>query len=408
MKLQFLGGANEIGKVGLILEDKDTKLLLDYGIVPSEPPEYPMKAPPIETALLSHSHIDHSGMIPWLCGRYRTRVLGTSPTINVSEILIADNAKICGIEGYPLMYDQRDIEITRECFEAVRYDDTIKIQDLEIRAHSAGHIPGSTMFEIRGEKTTLFTGDLNTIDTRLINGTSPIKCDNLIIEATYADRDHELRQKIEKSFFDKIEEVVDRGGTAIVPAFAVGRTQEILLLLKDSHYDIWLDGMGKKVCNVYLKDEEYLRDAKKLKKVLGQVKRVRSSSSRKHAMKGEIIVTTSGMLDGGPVLEYLKRMKNDPKNAVLLTGYQVEGTNGRLLKEKGIVHFHGVPEKIQCEICDYDFSAHAGHKELLQFIHGCNPENVILFHSPDRTAIAENLSDDYNIVTPDDGQVIEI
>ena len=384
MKLQFLGGANEIGKVGLILEDNGARILLDYGIVPSEPPEYPIKAPSIDVALLSHSHIDHSGMIPWLCGRYRTTVHATEPTINVSEILIADNAKICGIEGYPLMYDQRDIEITRECFDPIEYNEGFNIQDLEILPHTAGHIPGSTMFEIKGERTTLFTGDLNTIDTRLINGTTPIKCDNLIIEATYAGRNHELRQKIEKMFFDKIEEVVDRGGTAIVPAFAVGRTQEILLLLKDSHYDIWLDGMGKKVSNVYIKNEEYLRDAKKLKKVLGQVKRVRSSSSRKHAMTGEVVVTTSGMLDGGPVLEYLKRMKNDPKNAVMLTGYQVEGTNGRLLKDKGIVHFHGVPEKIQCEICDFDFSAHAGHNELLQFIRGCKPENVI--HSSGKTS----------------------
>ena len=408
MKLLFLGGASEIGKVGLVLEEGNSKLLFDYGIVPSEPPAYPIQAPQVDLALLSHSHIDHSGMIPWLCGKYQTQVLGTSPTINVSEILISDNTKICGIEGYPLMYDQRDMEITRECFKAVKYNEIIKNNDLEIQIHSAGHIPGSSMFEIKSEKTTLFTGDLNTIDTRLLLGTHPVKCDNLIIEATYANRDHEPRAEIEKAFFDKIQEVVDRGGTAVVPAFAVGRTQEILLLLKDSYYDIWLDGMGKKVTNVYIKDSEYLRDGSKLKKVLNQVKKVRSSSGRKRAVKGEIIVTTSGMLDGGPVLEYLKRLKSNPKNAILLTGYQVEGTNGRLLKEKGIMHFHGVPEKIQCEVADFDFSAHAGHKELIQFIRGCNPENVVLFHSPNREVIAEELGDEFNFITPGDGQTVEI
>jgi putative mRNA 3-end processing factor len=346
MEIKFLGGADEVGSLAMLMRNEGVQLLFDYGITPSNPPRYPMNAPPVDNVLLSHAHVDHSGMIPWLCGRYDTKVLATPPTILVSEMLVEDALKIAKAEGFPEPYTNEDIMKTKENFRAVDFKDSRMFGDLEVIFHSAGHIPGASMFEIKGEKTTLFTGDINTISTRLIWGARPVECDNLIMESTYAGRDHPERLKMEYEFLQKIKEVVERGGTALVPSFAVGRTQEIMLTLLESKYEIWLDGMGKRVNKQYLKWPEYLRSPKKMRRAMGKVRVVHSERGRKHALKGDVIITTSGMLDGGPVLYYLDQLKDDDKSAIILTGYQVEGTNGRLLLNKGRIDFHGAIERM--------------------------------------------------------------
>ena len=114
------------------------------------------------------------------------------------------------------------------------------------------------------------------------------------------------------------------------------------------------------------------------------------------------------MLDGGPVLSYLKEFKNDPKNAILLTGYQVEGTNGRLLMDERKINIQGVATDVKCEINFFDFSAHSGHNELVEFIHGCEPENVILCHSDNREKIATEIEGSYNVLLPKVMEEIEI
>jgi putative mRNA 3-end processing factor len=138
------------------------------------------------------------------------------------------------------------------------------------------------------------------------------------------------------------------------------------------------------------------------------VKLVRSYKGRKHAVHGEVIITTSGMMEGGPVLGYMAKLKDDPKNAVLLTGYQVEGTNGRLLRDEGKINVQGVALNVKCEVCFFDFSAHSGHRELIDFIHGCEPEKVILCHSDNREAIASELRGSYNIYMPKLMEEIEL
>jgi len=398
--IKFLGGADEVGSLSMLLEDGSQSFLFDYGMSPSDPPRFPAEAPPVDHALLSHAHIDHSGMISWLCGKYQTPVMTTSITAMITEILSLDSLKISKFEDHYLPFDDNDISTFLDCIDPVEYGIKRSHGDYTITPLSAGHIPGSTMFLLEGEKRILFTGDLNTIDTRLVEGTSPVDCDILILESTYAGRSHDLRQKIEYSFLEKVEDVVTRGGLAVIPVFAVGRCQEILLMLKDTGYNIWLDGMGSRVTQTFLKEPEFLRDSKALKSAYRQVNIVRSQASRRKALKGEVIVTTSGMLDGGPVIEYVSKIKDDPDSAILITGYQVEGTNGRLLLDEGTMNIAGIKEKINCQVEAYDFSAHAGHDELLKFIERCDPEEVILCHGEQRESLAQDLKEQYSFHTP--------
>lgn len=401
IKCQFLGGSDEVGNLAMVLELEDMRFLFDYGMSPGKPPTFPLPPPPIDLTFLTHSHLDHCGMIPWLCSQSDHRIIATEPTAVVSNLLQKDTVKIAQMDGYSIPFNSADVREAEHSFVPVEPG---KMRDLgenySVRFHSAGHIPGSLMFELVGEKRLLFTGDLNVVDTRLVRGTKPVPCDMLFMEGTYAGREHENRQQMERAFLEKIEEVVNRGGTVIIPAFAVARSQELLLVLKNAGYDVWFDGMGKKISKIYLKYPKYLRSVDDLKKAFKKVNVVHSEHGRKMAMKGPVIITSSGMMDGGPVLSYMNKLKNDRKSAVLLTGYQIEGTNSRLLIEKGKLNFYGVVENVDCEVQYYDFSAHAGHSELVEFAKQCKPEKIILFHSANRAPLVESLKDTAEVLTP--------
>lgn len=406
---EFLGGGHEVGRLGIMMRSDKAKLLFDYGMSATDPPKYPAPAPPLDRMFLTHSHLDHCGMIPWLTARYDIDVVATSPSMKVGLILMEDSVKVGASEGYPEMYGKAEVKITKGRFDEVEFGDTVNAGKLQVRTHSAGHLPGATMYEVMGKRTTLVTGDLHTLDTRLVAGAKPVKCDNLVMESTYSGRNHPDRLKTEYAFIKKVHEVVERGGKAIVPAFAVGRTQEMLLLLKDSRLDYWIDGMGKSVNKIYLEEPRYVRSAKRLRQAIGRSKEVRNFRARQRAHDGEVIVTTSGMLDGGPVVSYIQAAREDPKSAILLTGYQVEGCNGRMLLDTGTMEFNGVVEKVECEVQRYDFSAHAGHDDLLGFARGCSPERIVLCHGDAREALAEDLrKDGFEVLLPKNGEKFEL
>lgn len=247
------------------------------------------------------------------------------------------------------------------------------------------------MYEVNGNQTMLFTGDLHTLTTDLVWGAKPVKCDTLFVESTYAGRQHPERLKSESAFLKKVEQVVNRGGIALIPSFAVGRTQDIILALAKARHEVWLDGMGKKVNSIYVEHPEYIRSAKQLRHAMHRVNVVDGPRTRQLAAKGEVIVCTSGMLDGGPVLHYLDVIRDDPKSAILLTGYQVEGTNGRQLVDTGSIEMYGVNVEIKIEWQKFDFSAHAGHDELVRFIEACDPQRVVLMHGDQRELLADAL-----------------
>jgi putative mRNA 3-end processing factor len=306
MRCQFLGGSDEVGNLAMVLELEDMRFLFDYGMSPGKPPTFPLPPPPIDLTFLTHSHLDHCGMIPWLCSQSDHRIITTEPTAMVSNLLQKDTVKIAQMDGYAIPFNSADVKEAEHSYVPVEPG---KMRDLgenySVRFHSAGHIPGSLMFELIGDKRLLFTGDLNVVDTRLVRGTKPVPCDMLFMEGTYAGREHGNRQQMEREFLEKIEEVVNRGGTVIIPAFAVARSQELLLVLKNAGYDVWFDGMGKKISKLYLKYPKYLRSADDLKKAFKKVNVVHSDHGRKMAMKGPVIITSSGMMDGGPVLSYM-------------------------------------------------------------------------------------------------------
>lgn len=407
MDIEFLGGASKVGSLGMTLKLGGARLLFDYGITPTNPPAYPARASAVDAVLLSHAHVDHSGMIPWYSGRYETPVYATAPTIDIGLMLMEDTLKVSDSEGYPLPYGRGDIRAAARNFHDIEFNDPFDVGGLEIIPHSAGHIPGATMWEVNSDRTLLFTGDINDIETRLVGGCEAPKCDVLVVESTYAGRNHPDRLKTEYSFLKKVDEVVGRGGVAVVPAFAVGRTQELAMVLSQCDHQVWLDGLGKRVNEVYLDYPEYLTSAKKLRRAVTKAQSVKNIGARKRAVQGDVIVTTSGMLDGGPALGYIEAIKDDPKSAILLTGYQVEGTNGRKLRDTGKLNFQGVEEDVKCEVGFFDFSAHADHRGLVSTIKKCDPETIVLMHGDQREVLAKDLGG-YEVLMPVEKEKITI
>ena len=403
MDFHFLGGASVVGKLGMLLRRGGTTFLFDYGMLPKDPPEYPLPAPPVDALFVTHSHLDHIGMIPWVASRQDIDVIAAPPTFEVGDLLLEDSIKIAGYEGYPAPYTDRELRHTRRLYRPVHHRETVEIEDVEVTLHPAGHIPGATMMEVNAEKTVVFTGDIHTLTTDLVWGAQPVRCDILVIESTYAGRSHPDREKSTYAFLKKVDEVVSRGGVAVVPAFAVGRTQDVLLALAQKRFDVWVDGMGKEVNSIYTGHPEYLRSAKRLRTAMHRARVVRGSHHRRQALKGEVIVTTSGMLDGGPAVSYLQAIRDDPRSAVLLTGFQVPGTQGRRLLDEGVLSLDGEDVRPKFELQKFDFSAHAGHDELVAFVEKCDPETVVLMHGDNREALATSLAG-RNVLLPREGE----
>ncbi|NLL94422.1 MAG: MBL fold metallo-hydrolase [Thermoplasmatales archaeon] len=402
-KFRFLGGAEDIGRMGMTIDVGGARFLVEYGMSPEKPPQVPLEAGRVDRAFLTHSHLDHCGMMPSVCSRGTTELFTTPLTAEVGEILMYDSLKIAKAEGYPQNYTTGDIEKTMDSVVPLSFGDVIEVDGIEVETHPAGHIPGAAMFEYRSDVSTLYTGDIHTVPTSLVKGAEPVDCTNLFIEGTYGGRRHRNRHEEERRLINRVHEVIDRGGTVVIPSFAIGRTQEIMCMLSGLNYEMWVDGMGRSVSRLYSYYKEYLDDKGKLRKARRRFNEVRNSGMRTRAARAEIIVTTGGMLDGGPVLGYLDRLKDDPKSAVFLVGFQAEDTNGRMLVETGAININGQMTKIECELDRFDFSAHADHGQIVDFVRGCDPDNVILMHSDTRDLFLDDLAD-YNVILPETGK----
>ena len=411
LRYHYLGGGNEVGNVGIVLEDPTSnRLLLDYGIAPTKPPRYPNEAPHVSNAIITHSHIDHLGMVPWLASNHNTTLHGTELTAAISEMMWYDCHKVSSIEGYPLPWDKRDIDLALSAWDTHQFNQPWSQDDWKLELHRAGHIPGAAMLHVETpNKSVLFSGDFDTRDSQLTVGAKPVQTDVLFVEGTYGGRDHPPKQEENQRFIERIIEVVDRGGTALVPAFANGRTQDVVMLLHKHlpELDVHVDGMGKRVAKLQMEHPETLRDPSGLESAWKWCRRVSSKSDRKKALDADVIVSTSGMLDGGPSIWYLNRLRHERKNAILLTGYQARNTGGRRLLDERRIPIFGKLANIELDVDQYSFSTHAGHQEIVNFAEQCQAEDVVIYHSDPtmaRPPLAEALKKNgHQVHVPENG-----
>ncbi|MEM4051588.1 MAG: MBL fold metallo-hydrolase [Thermoplasmata archaeon] len=407
MKFKFLGGADEVGRLGMILEEKGKRFLFEYGITPGKPPKFPLDAPKPDAIFLTHAHLDHSGMLPYLTLKYSVPVYGTPLTLELSDLLLRDSVKVMNLEGYNSPFEIENVDELKKLYVGISLNKKLIIDDFEVIPYSSGHIPGSAMFLVKNDRSIIFTGDLQTIDTHLMNGCTYPETDILFIESTYAGKEHPPREITEARFLKKIEEILERKGKVLIPAFAVSRTQELMMVMQSLEMEYWVDGMSNAVNQIFASYGSYLRDSQEFKRARKWARKVRNRSDRKKALESGIIITTGGMLEGGPVLYYLEQIKNDPKSGVIITGYQVEGTNGRMLLETGFVDINGVKEKINAEIVTFDFSAHAGNSDILKFIEKSKAHKVILFHGENREVLLSQI-ENKEVILPTPGEYYEI
>jgi len=383
-----LGGCQEVGRSSFLL-DFGEKILFDNGVkLTPDKTEYPL---PVKTNLdavvISHAHLDHSGNLPHLFVDSNFRCYMTPPTLEIAKMLWFDSLKIAGLEGMEPEWDKGEIEKTEHYTFPTGYRRILDItKNSSLEFFDAGHIVGSAMTKVSFKgKTFLYTGDFKKDETRLFKG-ADLKTgsiDYLVIEATYGDRNHPPRKEVERLFVEEVQDTIDRGGWALVPAFAVGRSQEIIDILSEYKINapIYLDGMCQKAARITLSFPKYLKDHKFLKKALSNAIWVQRESFRKKALKQpSVIVTTAGMLQGGPALNYLKTLYKDNSSSVLLTGYQVEETPGRQLMETKRINIDGQGLEVKGKVEKFDFSAHASQQEMLDSIKKWSPEKVFLVH----------------------------
>jgi len=369
MKIRFLGGAREVGRAAIAVKTKETQLLLDYGVMINHEPGFPMHVPPkeVDAIIITHSHLDHSGAVPFFHIKEKKPVYGTRLTFDLSNVLISD---FIHLSGYYLPYEYLELQsMMKNCIH-LNYREKQTLGDVQFELLDSGHLPGSaqTLVEANGKRL-VYTSDYNTTDTRLLRGADRDygKLDALIIESTYADEKHPDRKTLEKEFLENVTEVVENGGTALVPAFSVGRSQEIACVLAAYHFEhpVTMDGMAREANRIMMNHSSYMQDPQLFMNAVHAATWVEGWRDRRTAAKKPgVIISPAGMLKGGPAAFYIQKVGKKRQNAVFLVGYQIPGTPGRELLDEGKCVIDGKMRKIKAQVKRFDFSSHSGASEL--------------------------------------------
>lgn len=414
LDIHFLGGASEVGRSAILLKDSKN-ILLDYGMMIEGDTEYPINAGRVDACIISHAHLDHSGYSPALFNDALPEIIATEPTMQLAELLIEDSMKIHKRKHQHERYHRTELKTMLNRYVPATYGRRIEFDKYNISLHDAGHICGSAISVIESQKTgkrIAYTGDFKMEPQLLEAGAEVVKSDVLIMEATYAGKDHPNREDLVKKFADEVKETLDNGGVALVPVFAVGRAQEMLAVLNKIGLIgvTFMDGMAKAATDIVSSHPDFIKDSDKLEAAVRKSIWINNKRHKTEAVEGgNVILTTSGMLNGGPVLDYIRRLNRHSK--IFLTGYQVENTNGDRLMHGKPLDIDGTEYRVKHPFSVYDFSAHAGKTDLHEYVKKSNPETVICVHgSAENTALlAEDLKlEGFDAHAPKVGDTINV
>ncbi|MEK7180829.1 MAG: MBL fold metallo-hydrolase [Patescibacteria group bacterium] len=452
MKLTFYGGAGTVTGVNYFLEaqvvDSRVKIMVDCGLHQGgnfaehknfEP--FPYNPQEVDFVLITHSHVDHIGLLPKLVkAGFRGRVFSTAATRDFAELMLLDSehllAKEADRERAPLLYDEQDISHLMKLWEGVDYHALLDLKGVSAEFFDAGHILGSAFIKITAEgKTIVFSGDLGNYPAPIIKTTEEIpEANYCVIESTYGDRVHANVDKRREELEDAIEETVKSGGTLVVPAFAMERTQQLLFELNelveggripkvpvyiDSPLAIHLTEIYKKyrkqfnpAVSAMIKGGDDILDFPGLHFTLT----TEESKSINDVQPPKVVIAGSGMSHGGRILHHEQRYLPDPHSMLLIVGYQGKGSLGRqLLDGAKKVRIFGEEVAVRCKIkLISGYSAHADQPKLVEWIRPARValEKVFVVQGEEGAseALAQIIRDDLAVHTeiPSYGQEFDL
>jgi Cft2 family RNA processing exonuclease len=441
MHFTALGGADEIGASSYLLHIAGYRVLVDCGLRPTAvgPAALPdldvLDQSPPDLAFVTHAHLDHSGALPLLRQRFpRLPILVTPATHALLKILLADSVKVMGYSrrlAAPL-YDMRAVRTLLNSVRVVEMEKWFHpLLDVAACLAPAGHILGAAMVLLdTPEGRVVASGDVSLDHQRTVRGARlpDFKADVLILESTYGARQHAQREEEEQTLARIVGEVVVGGGVALVPSFAVGRAQEVILTLRAMQragaipqFPIYFDGMVRAVCGAYRSrwhdltpELQDLVDAGIHPFQDEWARAVKPRWRRDIPRPGEpcCIVSSSGMLTGGPSVGYAQRILDHPQNALLFPGYTDEESPGRrlqTLKTGDEMKLGGQKVIVRAQIKKVNLSAHADGPQLAQLVEHLSPRTVVMVHGePTRQRLlAETLGERAQVCLPTGGEKIE-
>jgi metallo-beta-lactamase family protein len=444
-KLTFLGAAGTVTGSKYLVEAEGKRLLVDCGLFQGLKElrlrnwaPLPQKPATFDWCLLTHAHLDHTGYLPRLVhDGFRGPIFADLATIELCNLLLPDSAHIMEEDaqnatrgGYTKhdpalpLYAPADVEPVLNAFREIPRSDSFTISpQFTVRPHDAGHILGSSSLELtiteNGKKTVvLFSGDVGRYDQPILKDPdAPPRCDVLLCESTYGDRDHPADSP-EDALADVVNRVAKRGGVIVMPAFAVGRTQTIMYIIRElenanriPRLPVFVDSpMAISVTDIYMRhkedqDQAFLEEFKHGNPLdahtVHYMRTVDDSKKINDVKTPAIIISASGMATGGRVLHHIAQRAPDPRNAILLAGFQAEGTRGRALEEGAkTLRMYGEDVPVAAEVINLrQFSAHAGKSELIRWLTGlpAPPRQTYLVHGEPAASAALKFTIESNL-----------